>query len=83
MGHIHIQLQVYDVAKQYFLKAIEIDSIHYQSHYALAYSLEMLGDVVNATYHYRKTIEIRPEYLDTSKYLSPSYKLRMLEQQNY
>ena len=51
-------------AKEYCLKAIEIDPSDIRGYYNLALTYELLGDIDNAIKYYLKTVELDPKYTD-------------------
>ena len=62
MGYIHIELQVWDEARDYFGHAIQANPQYYQAYYAKGYAHEMLGDLQNAKSYYDKAIDLKPDY---------------------
>lgn len=62
LGYIHIELKVYDTARDYFGQAIQANPAYYQAYYAKGYAHERLGDLMNAKAYYDKAIEINPGY---------------------
>ncbi len=62
LGYIHIELKVYDVARDYFGHAINLNPAYYQAYYAKGYAHEMLGDLQNAKAYYDQAIELNPNY---------------------
>ncbi|HRZ43184.1 MAG TPA: tetratricopeptide repeat protein [Bacteroidales bacterium] len=62
LGYIHIELKVYDTARDYFGQAIQANPAYYQAYYAKGYAHERLGDLMNAKAYYDKALEINPGY---------------------
>jgi tetratricopeptide (TPR) repeat protein len=62
LGYIHIELKVWDVARDYFGHAIHANPSYFQAYYAKGYAHEMLGDLQNAKGYYDKAIDLNPNY---------------------
>lgn len=62
LGYIHIELKVWDVARDYFGYAIQANPSYFQAYYAKGYAHEMLGDLQNAKAYYDKAIDLNPNY---------------------
>lgn len=62
LGYIHIELQVYDAARDYFGQAIQENPQYYQAYYAKGFAHERLGDLFNAKAYYEKALQINPDY---------------------
>ena len=55
-------LKDYRNAINYFVEAIRVNPLHYQSLCRLAICYQSLGDVINAEKYYKESLEINPEY---------------------
>jgi tetratricopeptide (TPR) repeat protein len=62
LGYIHIELKVWDTARDYFGLAIQENPGYFQAYYAKGYAHERLGDLMNAKAYYEKALEINPGY---------------------
>ncbi len=62
LGYIHIELQVWDAARDYFGQAILANPSYFQAYYAKGFAHERLGDLYNAKAYYDKALEINPNY---------------------
>ncbi len=62
LGYIHIELKVFDAARDYFGQAIQANPNYFQAYYAKGYAHERLGDLMNAKAYYDKALEINPSY---------------------
>lgn len=62
LGYIHVELQVWDEARDYFGHAIHANPQYFQAYYAKGYAHEMLGDLQNAKSYYDKAIDMNPGY---------------------
>jgi tetratricopeptide (TPR) repeat protein len=62
LGYIHIELQVYDAARDYFGAAIQANPAYFQAYYAKGFAHERLGDLYNAKAYYDKALELNPNY---------------------
>ena len=63
LGYIHQLLKLYNEAKSYFLKALEIDSLYHESAYGVGYCFESVGDIRNAVVYYQKALDIKSDYI--------------------
>jgi tetratricopeptide (TPR) repeat protein len=63
LGYINlVYTQDFEMARQYFTKAIELDPAYIDAIFNRGYSYELLGDVQAARKDYRKTLELLPNY---------------------
>lgn len=62
LGYIHVELKVWEEARDYFGQAIHANPSYYQAYYAKGYTHEMLGDLQNAKSYYDKAIDLNPDY---------------------
>jgi tetratricopeptide (TPR) repeat protein len=62
LGYIHIELGIWDEARDYFGHAIQQNPEYFQAYYAKGYTHEMLGDLLNARGYYDKAIDLNPNY---------------------
>lgn len=67
LGYIHIELQVWDAARDYFGQAILANPAYYQAYFFKGYAHERLGDLLNAKSYYDKAIEMKPDYEDAKE----------------
>ena len=59
---IHLELQLYTEARQFFTQSIEARAVNYRAHYARAYVFEKVGDLNAAQADYLKAIEYNPSH---------------------
>jgi tetratricopeptide (TPR) repeat protein len=62
LGFIHLELQMYGEARQYFTQSIEARAVNYRAHYARAFVIERLGDLRAAEADYLKALEYNPSH---------------------
>ncbi len=62
LGYIHLQLRNFDIARDYFGQALDIQPINHRAYYGRGYAWEMLGDVTNAEKDYREALRYNPQH---------------------
>jgi len=62
LGHIHMELDLFDVAVNNFSDAIYSNSEFYQSYYSRGVCFEAIGNILQAETDYSRAIEINPNY---------------------
>jgi tetratricopeptide (TPR) repeat protein len=67
LGYIHIELQVWDMARDYFGSAIQSNPAYYQAYFFKGYAHERLGDPINAKAYYDKAVQMNPDYTDAKE----------------
>lgn len=71
MGYINlVHLKTYEVATEYFSKAITASAGYYQAYYNRGYAYEKLGEKDKALKDYKKALSIHPQYTPAAKGVS-------------
>ena len=62
IGFIHMELNLHDIAVNYFADAIYSESSFFEAYYARGNCFETLGNIAQAEVDYNRAIEINPDY---------------------
>ena len=79
LGGAYFQLDSIDKAKSCYQKAIELDSTRAQYENNLGLTFSSTGDKQNAEYHYRRAIEMSPEYSEVYRNIVAMKRFRSMD----
>lgn len=73
IGLLYIDKKDFKMARESFLKSVEIDPTDYQALYFIGFSNELLRDYENAVNYYKKVLELRDDFTFAKKRLAITF----------